>query len=51
MCSTTNQFPEQASDLVVVNKINHFLGREKERLYVGLYVRGGAPKMPQGEDE
>ncbi|KAM4065001.1 hypothetical protein HRG_004653 [Hirsutella rhossiliensis] len=51
MCFTTDQFPEQASDLLLVNKINHSLGLEKERLYVGLYVRGSAPKMPRGEDE
>ncbi|PHH84241.1 hypothetical protein CDD83_2265 [Cordyceps sp. RAO-2017] len=51
MCLTTNQFPEQASDSTVVNKINQVLGREKERLYVGLYVRGSTPKMAGGEDE
>lgn len=49
MCFTTSQFPKQASDLLV-NKVNRFLGLEKERLYVGLYVRGSAPKMPR-EDE
>lgn len=51
MCFTTDQFPEQASDLFLVNKINLSLGLDKERLYVGLYVRGSAPKMPRGEDE
>ncbi|POR37590.1 Uncharacterized protein TPAR_02238 [Tolypocladium paradoxum] len=51
MCFTTENFPEQASNLVLVNKINQLLGLEKERLYVGLYVRGSTPRMPQGEDE
>ncbi|PHH71230.1 hypothetical protein CDD80_5427 [Ophiocordyceps camponoti-rufipedis] len=51
MALTTSKFPEQASNSVVVNKINRLLGREKERLYVGLYVRGSSPKMPAGEDE
>ncbi|KJZ75707.1 hypothetical protein HIM_04864 [Hirsutella minnesotensis 3608] len=51
MCFTTERFPEQASNLLLVNKINQALGIEKERLYVGLYVRGSVPKMPDGEDE
>ncbi|RCI09807.1 hypothetical protein L249_3892 [Ophiocordyceps polyrhachis-furcata BCC 54312] len=48
---STSKFPDQASNSVVVNKINRLLGREKERLYVGLYVRGSSAKMPGGEDE
>lgn len=51
MCFTTQNFPDQASNFVLVNKINQLFGLEKERLYVGLYVRGSTPRMPQGEDE
>ncbi|PHH66399.1 hypothetical protein CDD81_7454 [Ophiocordyceps australis] len=51
MCFTTEQYPEQASNILLVNKANAMLGRHKERLYIGLYVRGSASKMPGGEDE
>lgn len=51
MCFRTNKFPEQASDLVLVQRMNQILGIEKERLYIGLYVRGDSYRMPGGEDE
>lgn len=51
MCFTTKGFPDQASNLYIVNRMNKLLGLEKERLYVGLYVRGSRAKMPTGEDE
>ncbi|KYK59841.1 hypothetical protein DCS_00975 [Drechmeria coniospora] len=51
MCLTGEKTPERASNKAPVKWIKKFLGVDKERLHVGLYVRGSVPKMPDGEDE
>ena len=43
--------PEQVSRVMFVTRVHQLLSSRKERLSVGLYVRGRTPKMPGGEDE
>lgn len=51
MCITLELDLGQASNSILTQTINRILRREKERLYVGIYVREGIFVAPESDNQ